>query len=179
MVLARRMPGRDVEGLEVVEVIFDVRAFSDREAHFAKDGDQFVDGSAKRMEVTDRLGPCRQGNVDPLLLQARVKRLFCEEMLAAFDRSRHRVLDRVQRLPSGLAAFRIQLAELLHQPGHAALLAESAHAQFFQSRQVRRLFGGSKQLRFQTVEIVHELPSGQRLERDRMRLNREGHRVDA
>ena len=47
--LPGRMLGRDVEGLEIVEVVLNVRAFGDRKAHLPKDSDHFVQSLANRV----------------------------------------------------------------------------------------------------------------------------------
>ena len=47
----RRMLARDVEGGEVVEIVLDVRALGDAEAHGTEDGDDLVDGLADGMEA--------------------------------------------------------------------------------------------------------------------------------
>ena len=49
--LPRRMLGRDVERVEVVQVVLDVRALGDGEAHVAEDRDDLLDGLADRMDA--------------------------------------------------------------------------------------------------------------------------------
>ena len=61
MHLPRRMLGRDVERLEIVPVVLDVRPFGDGEAHVGEDRDDLVGDLAHRMDAP--LGALRAGSV--------------------------------------------------------------------------------------------------------------------
>ena len=54
--LARRVVGRNIQGREIVPIVFDVGAFGDGEAHLAKNRDDFVDGLADRMHIARPAG---------------------------------------------------------------------------------------------------------------------------
>ncbi len=71
-----------------MEVVLDVRAFGDGEAHLAEDRDDLVDGLADRMDAALALGPHRQGHVEPLGGEARVEGRGLKLGLARVERLR-------------------------------------------------------------------------------------------
>ena len=66
--------GRDVERLEIVPVVLDVRAFGDREAHVGEDRHDLLGGLADRVDPPLLPLARRQGDVDPLRLELGVER---------------------------------------------------------------------------------------------------------
>ena len=111
MLLARRVFGRHVEGVEVVPIIFDLRTLRDVEAHVGEYCRHFFEHLANRM---NRPGPPlapRKGHVQPFLLQTSIERHVREFRLALGGRFGDLVLDAIERW-SGLAPlFRIHCPE--------------------------------------------------------------------
>ena len=68
--LPRRMIRRNVERGEVVEVVLDVRAFGNCEAHLGKDGDQLLDHLRDRVDTAFCFGSHRQRDIDALAREA-------------------------------------------------------------------------------------------------------------
>src|SRR3546814_3490149 len=91
---------RDVEGGEVVEIVFDVRSLGDGEAHLAEDGDHLVRRLADRMDAALGLRPRRQGHVDRFGGEPRVELGFGEIVPARLDRLGDGGLQRINRLRS-------------------------------------------------------------------------------
>ena len=86
VLLPRRMLGRNVERGEIVEILFDMRAFGDGEAHLAEDRDQLVDGLADRMDAAVAVGFHRQRHVDALFGKPAQKRRLIEPRLGRAER---------------------------------------------------------------------------------------------
>lgn len=59
------MVGREIEGCEVVIVVFNVRPIGDPEPHSGKDALKVFDRLGDRMAGTNGPGPARQGEIDP------------------------------------------------------------------------------------------------------------------
>lgn len=72
--LARGVIFGDVQGGEVVPVVFDLRPFGNAKAHFAQDGDDFFDGLTDGVNEAFALGTCRQGHIDLFRQQLGVER---------------------------------------------------------------------------------------------------------
>ena len=134
---ARRMLVREVERGEVMEIVLDVRAFGDREAHLGEDGDDLVHDLQGRMHAAARTARAGQGEVDALVFQTLRQMRGLQRGLARLQRGGHRVAHGVDRRAGGLARLRRQGAEGLQKPGDAPGLAQSRHAHGVQRGQVR------------------------------------------
>ena len=90
--LARGMFRRNIEGVEIVKIVFDIGAFGDGKAHLAEDRDAFVHRPADRMETALRNATDRQRDVDCLLRQTNVEPAILELGAARLDRPGDRIL---------------------------------------------------------------------------------------
>ena len=87
------MLGRDVERIEVVEIVLDMRTLGDGEAHLAEDRHQLFHGLADRVDEADLTRARGQGDVDALLDEAPLEVHLLQLRLACFDRALQRDLD--------------------------------------------------------------------------------------
>jgi hypothetical protein len=71
--LPRRMLGRDVERLEIVPVVLDVRAFGDREAHVGEDRDDLLGDLRDRVDPSLRPLAGGQGDIGTLAGEPRLE----------------------------------------------------------------------------------------------------------
>ncbi len=136
MHLARRMLFREVERGEVMEVVFDVRAFGHFEAHVGEDGDHFVHDLERRVDAALGARRGRQGQVDALLFQALGQVSGFEVRLAGVQHGLHGIAHRIDGRARGLALLRRQGAERLEQAGDAAGLAQRGDADGVERGQV-------------------------------------------
>ena len=67
--LARRMVGRKVERLEVVEIVFDVLRRGNLEAHRGENVEHLLHHQGQRMEPPARNARAGKGNVEPRLAE--------------------------------------------------------------------------------------------------------------
>ena len=130
--LARRVVGRHVKRVEVVELVFNVRPFGNFKAHLAEDGNHFLVNFRHRMNPSLGFRPHRQSNVDALTGQTAVQFNRFQFAFAAFDGVFHCRFQQVQRLAGGDFLFRRQGAQRFHLFGNAAFFAESGHPEFVQ-----------------------------------------------
>src|SRR5438552_650335 len=79
------MVGRKVQGLEVIVVGLDLRAFSNRVTHSAKDAYDLIHGADHRMLSAQRTNDAREGDVDALTLQPRFGSCATATLLGSFD----------------------------------------------------------------------------------------------
>ena len=121
--VARGMILRDRERLERVPVGLDLRALGDDEPELREDLHGLEPDLREQVQVTAADRPRRQRDVDDAA-RGRPSRDVCE--LAEPRRRELSIvcLDLVRRRADARAFRRRQLAELLHQLGHLALLAE-------------------------------------------------------
>ena len=140
MLLPRGMLGRDVELGEVEIVGLDVGPFGDGEAHVAEDLGHLVPHLADRMDapVLQRPEPHGQRHVGLLGGETRRERAALQVGLARLQRLADARLEPVDGLAERLALVGRQRAELRHQLGHAALLAQRGDAHALDARRGRR-----------------------------------------
>jgi len=151
----RRVVRREVERLEVVPVVLDLRAVGQLVAQSAEDfGDPFQ-GARNRMDAAALRLPARQGDVDRLAGQARVERDLVQQRLARGQRRAHRVAGAVDRLAHRLALLGRQRPQLLELGGDAALLAEQGHAQRVQRLGILRCRDVGERARRQGFDVAH------------------------
>ena len=72
VLLAGRVLGRNVERREVVEVVLDVGAFGDGEAHVAEDRDDLVQHLADRVDTALQRRPDGKRDIDALVGEPRL-----------------------------------------------------------------------------------------------------------
>ena len=134
--LPRRVIFGDIEGGEIVEIVLDIGALGQGEAHLAEDGEQFVHGLADRMDAAVGLGPRRQGDVDALALEPFLEPGILERRLSSIDGVGQDLLDGIQRHARVLAFFGRQGADALHALGDKPLPAEDADADLLEAFEI-------------------------------------------
>jgi hypothetical protein len=135
----RRMIRGDVERLEVVPVVFDLRAVGDCEPGIAED---LLDAPARardRMQAAKRLATAGQRHIDGIARELRREFLGFERRAPRVERLRERVLRFVDLRAGGATRFRIHRAQRLEQRGDLALLAEQPHADLLEILDARGL----------------------------------------
>ena len=139
VLLPRGMLGRDVELGEVVVVGLDVRALGDGKAHVAEDLGHLVEHLADGMDASVLQGAEAHGQRDVGLLAGETgrERPRSSSALRASSASLTRALSAIDRLAERLALLGRKRAELGHQLGHAALLAERGDAHALDARRGR------------------------------------------
>ena len=163
LLLPRRMLGRDVERGEIVEIVLDMRALGDGEAHLAEDRDQLVDGLADRMDAALALGLHRQGDVDALGRRAaRRARRSSRRARGLGERRLDLVLEAVER---GAAARAAASGASAPSPFISSVMLplrpERADAHLLERIAARRLLDEAEDLVADLIEAVHP-PSAHR-----------------
>ncbi|GHB98219.1 hypothetical protein GCM10010080_08200 [Thermomonas carbonis] len=152
---ARRVVRREVQRLEVVEIVLDFRAVGEFVAKPAEDLGDPLQRAADRMHATAGGIAAGQSDVDGFAGQARVQRGIVQRDLACKKRFADRIAGAVDRLARSLALLAGQRAQGLQLGSDAAALAEQAHAQRFQciGRGGRGNLG--QRLRGQRFDVAH------------------------
>ena len=152
------MVRREVQCLEVVPVVLDLRTVGQLVAEPAEDFGDPLQRARHRVDAAALPVAARQGHVDGLTGQARVERGFLQHRPARGQRLPDLVADPVDGFAGGLALVGRQGAQLLELGGDAALLAQQSHAQGFQC--VGRLRGGDvgQRARGQGFDFAHGVP---------------------
>ena len=151
------MIGRNVQGREVMPIVFDVRAFGDGEAHFAENRDDLVNGLADRVHIAFGLWVGRQRHVDFFGHQATVQVGVGKGGFFRIDGGGDFVFQGVQRLAGRFAGIGIHLPQALHQIGDAAFLAERRHAECFECAQGVGVCGFLQQDVAQLIRSFHRV----------------------
>jgi hypothetical protein len=123
------MMRREIERLEVVPVVFDLRPLDALVAQSRKDGGDALERAGDRMETAASAITPRQGDVDPLGGESALEFGLFQRRLARSERLRQRSLDAVDFRATALALFRRQTAQCLERRGDDAVLAKQANAQ--------------------------------------------------
>jgi hypothetical protein len=126
------MVRREVQRLEIVEVVLDLRAIGELVAEATEDLGDALQRAADRMHAAAGGIATGQGDIDGFAGQARIQRGIVQRGLARGQRRGDRIARAVDRLARGLALVAGQGTERLQLRGDAAALAEQAHAQGFQ-----------------------------------------------
>ena len=157
VLLARRVLEGDVKRGEIVEILLDMRAFGDRETHFAKDRHDLVDRLADRMKP-----PCggeghREGRIGALTGEPLFERGPPEPRGGLAERRRDAVLGGVQRGAGAPALFRLERAQFAHRQGERPTPSEHPDTQLLQ--RFRGRCGGDlgKDRIRREVEICHSI----------------------
>ena len=155
---ARRMVRREVQRLEVVPVVLDLRPFRQLVAQPAEDAGDALQGAGDRVQASALAVAARQGDVDGFGRQARIQGRVFQQRLALAQRAGQRVAGLVDRFTGGLALVGWQGAELLELRGDAAALAKQGHAQLFQ--RIGALCGGhiGQRLGGEGLDVAHGGP---------------------
>ncbi len=119
-----------------MEVVFDVRAFGDFEAHLGEDRDHLIHDLKRRVDAA--LGARHGGKreVDALLFQTLCQMRRFQVGLLRVERALNGIADGVDGRAGGLALFRRQGAERLEQARDTPGLAQRRDAHGVQCSQV-------------------------------------------
>ena len=155
VLLPGRMVRRDVEGVEVVEVVLDLRALGHGEAHVGEDRRDLFRDLAHRVDRAQPPAAGGQRHVEPFAAQPLLERGIGERGLLRGQRRVDLVLQRVELWAHDLPLFRRHLAQLAHLERHFALLAHRLQADVLE----RGLVGGpGHQIQIFLPQIVHPGP---------------------
>ena len=136
------MVRRDVEHLEVREVVLDLRALVDDEAELAEDAGNLVDRRRDRVEsaATDR--PTGRRDVDRLAPETRLERGSAEQVPTLRKRGLDRLADDIRDRTNPRPIFRRQPSDPPEDRGEPTLAPEHVELERLQRRNVGR--GGSR-----------------------------------
>ena len=151
--VARRVPFREVQGVEIVEVIFHVRTFRDGKAPVREDHGEFFHHLGDRVQRAGLFRTHGQRDVDGLRRQGRIERGSFQIGLAGLDGVVQPGLQPVQGRAHHLALFRAHLAQFAHHQRHGALLAQRGDAHRVQPGFIGRALDLAARLGFKRVEI--------------------------
>ncbi len=136
--LARGVVRGDVQRVEVVPIVLDLRALGDGEAHVGEDRGDLLGDLADRVDGPRRAGPRGQGHVEPFGLEALVEGGVAQRLFLCGEGGVDLVLQRVELRTHDLAFLGRHLAELAHFQRHFALLADGGDADLFERGFIRR-----------------------------------------
>ncbi len=151
MFLPRGVLGRDVQGVEVVPVGFDLRAFGDGKAHIGEDRGQFLHHLGDRMDRAHAARPGGQGDVEPFRAQAGVKGGIAKRGLFGAQGGVDFILEQVEHGAGGFALIGVHLAKARHQCRDLALFAKGGQPQLFQPGLARDIGNGGQIFGFEIV----------------------------
>jgi len=112
-----------VEGFEAVEVVVDLRAVEDVEAHADEDVLDLLANEGEGMLAARSAGPAGQGDVDPLGRKPGVPDPPFERGLGLSDLRFAELLEGVQGLARFLAGLRCEFPQILEEGGDFSRLA--------------------------------------------------------
>ena len=151
----RRVVGRNIQGFEVVEVVFHFRPFGNIKAQTQEEILNAATHAGDRVQIAGQFAPARQGHIHGFTGQLLGQGRFFHGMLAGGDG----ILDFLFALVdhrTGLGAlFRAQLAKALHQGADLAFLAQVLHPDIVQGPDIASLFDVCQGSINQGVEIFH------------------------
>ena len=116
------MPRRHVEGLEVVEIVFEFGAVRDVKTEAREDLLHALEGARQRVQTTDGGVTPRQGDVHHVIFQGRPAPLLLERRTPLRNAVLETPFEGVQRLAAGAALRRRGLADGLQLGGGAPFL---------------------------------------------------------
>src|SRR5215469_8960693 len=126
--IARGMMGGEVEGFEVVEVVFDILGHHDFEAQADEDFQHPLENLMNRMDMAAANFHPREGHVEQRLAERFLERGGLELLLQSHDARFEIALDLVDQLADRGPLFVRHLAHPTHDLSELAGAAEHAHA---------------------------------------------------
>ena len=132
----RRMVGRNVQRLEVMEIVLDLRPLGDREADPGEECLDARQGAAERMAAAGPLPPPWQRHVNRLARQPGIQRRRFQRRLACGDGGFQRLLSLVDGLAGVAPLFGRQAPQFLEALGERAFLAQIMHARLIQGGEI-------------------------------------------
>ena len=130
--IARRMIGRNVQGVEVVVFGFDFGTIQHGEAERNEKVLEFPLYARDRMQVAAARTGRRQGEIDPLGVESRTQGGRVELLLPGIERRFELLLGGVEHLADAFALFGRELSHALADFGERAFAAHGVHADRFE-----------------------------------------------
>ena len=127
---------RQVQRLEVVVVLLNLRAFLDREAHAEKDVLDALERQRQRMQVAERLLAARQRDIDLLALEALLHLACLELLVLLLDQLCNLRLCLVDDLADLRTVFLRECAHAAQDRRELALLTEELDADVIELREI-------------------------------------------
>ena len=134
---ARRVIGGDVQRFEIMKIVFDFRAFGNREPGTAEDFFDTQSRPSHRMQGTGVRAATGQGDIDGTGRQLRGHGRCLEHGLPCVDRRRQCVLGLVDTGPRLAADIGAQGAERFQLLGDQPLLTQQPHTDLIECDQIR------------------------------------------
>ena len=122
--VARRVVGRDVQGLEIVKIVFNFRAVRADKAQGAEDGDERIHHLGERMQMAIRVRRSRQRDVQGVFFQGRRPVLCARGFFSlAARRASRLVLSSLSCGPKRFLSSMERLPSCFRRSGQASFLA--------------------------------------------------------
>ena len=151
------MVRRDVQHLEVADVVLDLGALDDHEAEPAEDLGDGADRLGDGMERAPPDRSTRRRHVEPLGAEAGLELSVAERRPPGRDGLLDAAPNGVRDRPDVRTLLGRQRADAPQDRGQAALLAEDVEVERVERREVRRGVNGRPRLGRQRVEVAGEL----------------------
>ncbi len=126
--LARRMVGRKIERLEVVEIVLDILGRDDLEAHRGENIEHLLHHQGQRMKPAARDARAGKGHVQARLCERALERGRAQALLERVDTVFDLAFYLVDELADSRAFFGRDLAHAAHHVRQFAAASEHAHA---------------------------------------------------
>ena len=153
--LPGRMFRRNVQGGEIMEVVFDVGAFGDRKAHVGEDCCDFLDDLAHRMNFALCARPRGQGHINGFATKARRHFQLVQFRPPGFKRRCDLVFCFVKPLAQRFTVFRRRLTQGLHQSGDRAFATQGRNPQIFQRPTVFGVGDLAQKAIGDRIDVIH------------------------
>src|SRR5690606_14324983 len=152
---SRRMVGGNIEGFEIVIVVFDLRPFGDVVADTGEEGRDPRQGAGYRVQAALLQRPPRQGHIDGVRRQLFRDAAILKVLAAGVEVILDLLLGPVDQRPRRGTLFTGKLAQALEQIGEHALLAQVFHPHLVQLGNIRRGFHSPDGLLCEGRQIFH------------------------
>src|SRR6185312_13477307 len=152
---ARRMMRREIQRLEIVPVILDLRAVGTLVTQPREDRRDALQRASDRVDAAAFAVAPGQADVELLRSQSALELGLFQHLLARGQCIGETLLDPVHLGTARLALVRRQCAERLQRRGDDAALAQQAHAQRVERLQRVGLVDFGQRLRGAAVQIIH------------------------
>ena len=151
------MVGRDVQRLEVVEVVLDLGTLVDLEPELAEDPGDLRHGLDRGVQRAPADGPTGHRDVDGLGGETRIELGGAQDRASLADRGLDALADGVRDGAQLRAVIRRQRADAPQHSGEPALLAEHLELDRLERSDVRRARDGGGRLVGERLQVLCEL----------------------
>ena len=154
---ARRMVCRNIQRLEIVVVVLDLRPFRNGKSQRGKQRLDPPHGARDRMQATAHPPTPRQGHVDGFPDQLRIQGSRLQLPVAVFDCLLNLLFDPVDCLSGRRAFIRRQGSKLFELAGEQTLLAEVANPHRVQGSRIAGSGNRDQCIGFKFIQAGHRL----------------------